>query len=77
MRRMGAFEAGWFAVPLLKVTKSNVKKIQHSKLFMDFSKRLQISGKQPYSVAISEINYIYYEVMSLEKTNKSFKRLNF
>lgn len=44
---------------------------------MDFSKPLQISGKQPYSVAISEINYIYYEVMSLEKTNKSFKRLNF
>lgn len=26
MRRRGAFEAGYFAVPLLKITKLNVKK---------------------------------------------------
>lgn len=51
----GAFEVGQCAVPLLKVTKLNVKIIQHSKLFMDFSKSL---GNDFTSVTISEISYI-------------------
>ena len=78
MRRRGAFEVGWFAVPLLKVTKLYVKIIQYSKLFMNFFKWLQISGKQPYSVTISSINNIYIiKQYHWRETNKSIKRLCF